>query len=36
MYLVRVKSIVLLKETMDKINYKVIDLDGRKLKIYVE
>ena len=37
MYLVRVKSIVLLKEPMDKIiNYKVIDLDGRKLKICVE
>jgi isoleucyl-tRNA synthetase len=36
MYLVRVKSIVLLKEPMDKIHYKVIDLDGRKLKIYVE
>lgn len=36
MYLVRVKSVVLLKEPIDKINYKVIDLDGRKLKISVE
>jgi isoleucyl-tRNA synthetase len=35
-YLVRVKSVVLLKEPMDKINYKVIDLDGRKLRICVE
>jgi isoleucyl-tRNA synthetase len=36
MYLVRVKSIVLTKDVVEKINYKLIDLEGRKLKISIQ
>ncbi|HEX6028535.1 MAG TPA: class I tRNA ligase family protein [Nitrososphaeraceae archaeon] len=36
MYLVRVKSIVLTKDAVEKINYKLIDLEGRKLKISIQ
>ena len=36
MYLVRTRSIVLSKEPKEKIDYKMIDLDGRKIKIHVE
>jgi hypothetical protein len=35
-YLVRVKSIVLTKDAVEKINYKSIDLEGRKLKISIQ
>jgi isoleucyl-tRNA synthetase len=35
-YLVRVKSIVLTKDVVEKINYKSIDLEGRKLKISIQ
>ncbi|HET6800217.1 MAG TPA: class I tRNA ligase family protein [Nitrososphaeraceae archaeon] len=35
-YLVRVKSIVLTKDVVEKINYKLIDLEGRKLKISIQ
>jgi isoleucyl-tRNA synthetase len=35
-YLVRVKSIVLTKDAVEKINYKLIDLEGRKLKISIQ
>ena len=35
-YLVRVKSIVLTKDVIEKINYKLIDLEGRKLKISIQ
>jgi isoleucyl-tRNA synthetase len=34
-YLVRVRSVVLTKQPVDKINYKAIELDGRKLHICV-
>jgi isoleucyl-tRNA synthetase len=36
MYLVRTRSVVLSKEPKEKIDYKMIDLDGRKIKIHVE
>ena len=35
-YLVRVKSILLTKDVVDKINYKLIELDDRKLKISIQ
>jgi isoleucyl-tRNA synthetase len=35
-YLVRVRSVVLTKQPIDKINYRTIELDGRKLRISVE
>jgi isoleucyl-tRNA synthetase len=35
-YLVRVKSIVLTKDVIEKINYKIIDLEGRKLQISIQ
>jgi isoleucyl-tRNA synthetase len=35
-YLVRVKSIVLTKDVVEKINYKLIDLEERKLKISIQ
>ena len=34
-YLVRVNSVVLSRETLDKIDYKLIDIDGRKINISV-
>jgi isoleucyl-tRNA synthetase len=36
MFLVRVKSVVLLKQSIEKANSKIIDIDGRKLKISLE
>jgi isoleucyl-tRNA synthetase len=36
MYLVRVKSVILSKESLDKTNSKIIDLEGRKLTISLE
>jgi isoleucyl-tRNA synthetase len=36
MYLVRVKSIVLTKDAVEQINYKLIDLEGRKVKISIQ
>jgi isoleucyl-tRNA synthetase len=35
-YLVRVRSVVFSKEPLDKANSKIIDLEGRKLKISIE
>jgi isoleucyl-tRNA synthetase len=35
-YLVRVKSIVLTKDVIEKANYKLIDLEGRKLNISIQ
>jgi isoleucyl-tRNA synthetase len=35
-YLVRVKSVIFSKESIDKPNSKIIDLEGRKLKISLE
>jgi isoleucyl-tRNA synthetase len=35
-YLVRVKSVILTKDAIEKVNYKLIDLEGRKLKISVQ
>lgn len=35
-YLVRVKSIELSKELLDKVNYKIVEIDGREFKISVE
>jgi isoleucyl-tRNA synthetase len=36
MYLVRVKSVILSKEPISKTNSKIVDLEGRKLKICLE
>ena len=36
MFLVRVKSVVLVKQSIEKANSKIIDIDGRKLKISLE
>ena len=35
-YLVRVKSVVLSKDPIEKINYKLIDLEGRKLNVSIQ
>ena len=35
-YLVRVKSVVLTKDPIEKINYKLIDLEGRKLNVSIQ
>jgi isoleucyl-tRNA synthetase len=35
-YLVRVKSVELSKEPLDKVNYKAVEIDGREFKISVE
>ena len=35
-YLVRVKSMALSKEPLDKVNYKTVEVDGREFKISVE
>jgi isoleucyl-tRNA synthetase len=36
MYLVRVRSVIFSKESLDMTNSKIVDLEGRKLKISIE